>query len=195
MGALRAGDLDVVVATQRPRGRELAAEKLMTESFVLVGPPDLEVPSGLGEVSDEATVATWGQWLAGLPWVSYGPDLPVVRRVWRGAFGVRPPFEPSLVAPDLLTVCEAVAAGAGVSAVPDYLCAGALAAGRVRALPMLAPLATNDLFTVVRAGDRGRPAVEAVVAGLQRAAGGLPWQPWWGSRTSDGYRQRGENLF
>jgi DNA-binding transcriptional LysR family regulator len=67
-----------------------------------------------------------------------------------------------VVVPDLRGVLAAVAAGAGVTVLPRYLCAGHLADGRLRLLaePELAPI--NTLFLVTREGTLPGPAARAV---------------------------------
>lgn len=50
--------------------------------------------------------------------MSYGPELPILRRYWRVVFGQRLERRAAVLAPDLRAVREAVAAGAGISVLP-----------------------------------------------------------------------------
>ena len=136
-GALAVGSLDLMIATVRPRRRGLRAETLCDEEFVLVG--------GAGFTAGQLDQA---------PLVAYAENLPILRRYWRTVFGTRLTRPPAVVVPDLRGVLAAVAAGAGVSVLPRYLCAAELADGRLRLLadPELAPI--NTLYLVSREGSQ-----------------------------------------
>ncbi|WP_019634975.1 LysR family transcriptional regulator [Actinomadura atramentaria] len=153
--ALTDGRLDLAVSTVRPRQAGLHAEPLCDEEFVLVAAP----PCADADV-DRA------------PLVAYAENLPILRRYWRTVFGRRLTRAPALVVPDLRGVLAAVAAGAGVTVLPRYLCAADLAAGRLRVLrePELPPI--NTLYLVSRAGTV-HPAAATVRDRLRRA--GRTW--------------------
>lgn len=145
LARLAAGELDAVVATVRPRRRGLRVEPLCDEEFVLVAAPRRVVSPDAGS-------------LAHVPLVAYSEDMPIVRRYWRHVFGVAPSGPAAVVVPDLRGVLAAVVAGAGVSVLPRYLCAGELADGSLVQLldPPEPPI--NTLYLAARAG--GAPLVE-----------------------------------
>jgi LysR substrate binding domain len=95
------------------------------------------------------------------PLVAYGENLPMLRRYWREVFGTRLTRAPAVVVPDLRGVLATVAAGAGVTVLPRYLCAADLADGRLQVLaePELPPV--NTLFLTWR-DDTQHPAAAAV---------------------------------
>ncbi|GAA3444151.1 hypothetical protein Pve01_67240 [Planomonospora venezuelensis] len=189
---LAAGTLDLVVSSVRPRRRGVHATPLLDEEFVLVAAPERAERAGIrppgdssggpvGEPVDEppgpgpdtapgggagaGTVAPWlpdPARLTGIPVLAYAEDLPVIRRYWRTVFGARPVMSAALVMPDLRGVLGAVAAGAGMSVLPRYLCEEELAAGTLVPLaePELPPI--NTLFLAVREGAMTRRAVAAV---------------------------------
>ncbi|WP_103562171.1 LysR family transcriptional regulator [Actinomadura rubteroloni] len=163
--ALRAGTCDVVVSAVRPRGRTLLARPLMDEEFVLVAAPDRAALLDLGGLVAHGPAA-----LDGVPLVSYAEDLPILRRYWRHVFGIRLNAEPAVVVPDLRAVIAAVAAGAGVSVLPRYLCAAHLDAGTLVTLldPDDPPI--NTAFLVERAGAPDRPHIALVRDVLIEAA-------------------------
>ncbi|MER5624455.1 LysR family transcriptional regulator [Streptosporangium sp. NPDC002544] len=144
LAALADGSLDLVISSVRPRKAGLRVEPLCDEEFVLVAAPGW----------------SFGQ-LDGAPLVAYAENLPILRRYWRTVFDTRLTRNPALVVPDLRGVLAAVAAGAGVTVLPRYLCAAELADGRLLALlePELPPI--NTLFLASRAGTR-HPAAQAV---------------------------------
>lgn len=165
LSELHSGGLDLVVATVRPRGRTLTAEPLCDETFTLVAAPRL------AERIDRARLAADGPAaLSGIPVLSYAVDLPILRRYWRHVFGIRLDTRPALVIDDLRAVLAAVTAGAGISVLPDYLCAADLAAGRLVALldPEDPPI--NTAFLARRQGMTDRPHVDLVARRLRAAA-------------------------
>ncbi len=144
--------LDLVVSTVRPRRRDVVAEPLCDEEFVLVA-----APAWAQRLDHPVSPRT----LSRVPLIAYAEELPILRRYWRSVFETRLTEVPALVAPDLRGVLAAVEAGGGVSVLPRYLCAGALASGSVIALlePELPPI--NTLYLATRAGPVSR-AVAAV---------------------------------
>ncbi|MFD5571835.1 LysR family transcriptional regulator [Streptomyces cadmiisoli] len=159
--------LDLVVSAVRPSRAGVLAAPLVDEEFVLVAPPALAHTVDADRLRSEPVAA-----LAHLPLVAYAEELPIVRRYWRGEFGRRPPNPVALVVADLRAVLAAVAAGAGISVLPRYIAAPALAAGEVVQLhrPEVAPL--NTLYMAVRRGGTAGPAVTVVRDRLQQAARG-----------------------
>ncbi|MGW5438141.1 LysR family transcriptional regulator [Nocardia asteroides] len=165
LAGLRSGTLDLVIATARPRGRTVLAEPLADEEFVLVAAP------AVAERIDSGLLAADGPGaLRGLAIVSYAADLPILRRYWRHVFETRLETAPALIVPDLRAVLAAVAAGAGISVLPRYLCARELAEGIL--VPLLDPAdpPINTGFLARRVGAPPRPHVDLVRARLLTAA-------------------------
>lgn len=169
--ALRAGELDLVIATERLSLRELEYRKLAEEAFVLVAGKGVRPPVRQPTTPEER--AALEQWALAQPWVSYGRDLPIIRRFWRQCFGTRPSIEPRLVAPDLIVLAEAVAAGVGLSVLPLYLCAAPITAELLHCLWEPKPAVTNDLWVAYRVRERHRPEVVAARDALLGASQGL----------------------
>ncbi|MFD5920960.1 LysR family transcriptional regulator [Kitasatospora sp. NPDC058201] len=149
---LRAGRHDLVIATDRPRGRALTAVPLGDEEFVLVAAP-VWADRLAGRLAVEGPSA-----LHGVPLVAYAEDLPIVRRYWRHVFGRRLSCRPALTVPDLRGVIAAVTAGAGFAVVPRYLGASGLASGALVLLdePVDSPI--NTAYLVQRPGVVGPAA-------------------------------------
>lgn len=162
---LRAGRYDLVVSAIRPRGRALLVQPLADEEFVLVA-----APSWAGRVDRDRLARDGPAALAGVPLISYAEDLPILRRYWRHVFGIRLAADPAIVVPDLRGVLSLVAAGAGASVLPRYLCAAELAAGTLTPLfePEDPPI--NTAFLAQRAGADIHPHVALVRTHLLQAA-------------------------
>ncbi|MEU3013559.1 LysR family transcriptional regulator [Nocardia asteroides] len=165
LAGLRSGTLDLVIATARPRGRTVLAEPLADEEFVLVAAPAVAARVDSGLLAADGPGA-----LRGLAIVSYAADLPILRRYWRHVFETRLETAPALIVPDLRAVLAAVAAGAGISVLPRYLCARELAEGIL--VPLLDPAdpPINTGFLARRVGAPPRPHVDLVRARLLAAA-------------------------
>ncbi|OIK27266.1 LysR family transcriptional regulator [Streptomyces malaysiense] len=158
---LRAGRHDLVVATQRPRGRSLRAEPLVDEEFVLVAAP------------------IWAERLAGqdlpdalrdVPLVTYAEDLPIARRYWRHVFDRRLHAQAAVTVPDLRGILAAVIAGIGWSVLPSYLCRAELADGTLRLLHRTDDPPINTGYLVQRPGTSANPDVTRVRDHLLAAA-------------------------
>lgn len=167
LDGLRAGRHDLVISTYRPRGRRFAAVPLADEEFVLVAGPAWAERIGPGL----AAVGAAG--LHGVPLVSYAEDLPILRRYWRHVLGTRLTTPPAVTVPDLRGVRSAVAAGAGVSVLPRYLCGRELADGSLVALLAPDDPPINTSYLVQRPGAPGNPHVALVRDLLARA--GRTW--------------------
>ncbi|WP_309067743.1 LysR family transcriptional regulator [Microbacterium sp.] len=148
--SLRSGVLDLVVASERPRGRSVIATPVTDETFVLVAAPGLtRAPVGSPDDLDE------------VPLLAFAHDVPILRRYWRHVFGVRLEREPALTVPDLRTLREAAVAGAGATVLPLHVCREALSSGRLIDLHPTEDPPINTLFLVRRPGALA-PHVERV---------------------------------
>ncbi|MFF2082702.1 LysR family transcriptional regulator [Nocardia sp. NPDC058176] len=162
---LRAGNLDLVISTQRPRGRTLIADALCDETFGLVAAPEVAVRIDRERLAEQGPIA-----LAGIPLLSYAADLPILRRYWRHVFGTRLDAEPALVVDDLRAVLTAVCGGAGISVLPSYLYESERAAGRVVELLEPDDPPINTAFLARRHGAAGRGHVDRVARHLRTEA-------------------------
>ncbi|SCK09552.1 DNA-binding transcriptional regulator, LysR family [Streptomyces sp. WMMB 714] len=149
---LRDGRFDLVVSTVRPRRKGLTVTTLADEEFVLVAAPRWAAALDQERLAREGAAA-----LDDIPLVSYAEDLPIIRRYWKTVFGARTTRSPAVVVPDLRAVLNAVASGAGVSVLPQYLCTEELAAGVVVPLhaPEVPPI--NTFYLACRSGTEDTP--------------------------------------
>ncbi|GAA2508218.1 LysR family transcriptional regulator [Streptomyces thermolineatus] len=165
LDGLRAGRHDLVVSARRPRGRALTAVPLADEEFVLVASPEWAGRIGPDRVAADGPAA-----LRGVPLVTYSEDLPIARRYWRHVFGQRLTGQPALTVPDLRAVLTAVAAGAGVTVLPGYLCRAELASGALVALLEPEDPPINTAYLVQRPGTADNPHVALVRDHLRHEA-------------------------
>lgn len=146
--------LDVVLAAQQIASREVEYHKVGEEHFRLVGPPDLEPLTLNASGTETERLEAVEHWLTDQKWISYGVELPIIRRFWQHCFRKRPAFQATLIIPDLHTIAKAVEEGAGISVLPDYLCRKHIEAGYLRVLWEPSQKVTNDLWLAYRRIDR-----------------------------------------
>ncbi|MFB7992644.1 LysR family transcriptional regulator [Streptomyces sp. NPDC056002] len=168
LAELRTGRHDLVIATARPRGRNLTSVPLADEEFVLVA-----APAWADRIGGPNRIATEGPGLLHtVPLITYAEELPIVRRYWRHVFGRRLTCKAAVTVPDLRGVVSAVAAGAGFSVLPRYLCRELLAAGALVLLhdPQDPPFNTG--YVVQRPGTPDNPHIGLVRDRLLEAGRG-----------------------
>lgn len=155
------GALDVAVTNTTPSRRSLSGVPAGLKRFVLVGRP--------GTVPDPPlpSLDALGTWLTGRRWVAYSAELPATRRFWQTVLGRPFAGDLRLVVPDMRAVVAAVERGMGISLLPAFTCADALAAGRITEVHPVGDLvAAEPWFVSTRVGDQFRPHVGALVARL-----------------------------
>jgi len=72
---LKAGKLDLVIATQKITLSDIQYELLFEENFGLVGPPNAIVP--ISEGISQADLNPLSQALLTQPWIAYSEEVPI----------------------------------------------------------------------------------------------------------------------
>lgn len=160
--------LDIVIATQQIASREVEYHKIDEEHFRLMGPPDLEPLTMDASWSETERLEAAERWLTAQKWISYGIELPIIRRFWQHCFSKRPGFQAALVIPDLHAIARAIEEGEGISILPDYLCREQIEAGRLRVLWEPPQRVTNEFWLAYRKVDRNDAKVKHLRQILQR---------------------------
>ncbi|MDR6551018.1 LysR family transcriptional regulator [Paenibacillus qinlingensis] len=111
---LKEDRVDVILTTEKFMTPGIEYVRLMEEHFVVVAPIDTVVP-------DLTHLKDMESWLSEQRWISYGLDLPIIRKYWSNHFKKRPIIKPVHVIPDMYLILRAVAEGAGVSLLPTYM--------------------------------------------------------------------------
>ncbi|MFD0060594.1 LysR family transcriptional regulator [Streptomyces sp. NPDC056690] len=165
---LRTGRHDLVIATSRPRGRNLTSVPLADEEFVLVA-----APIWADRIGGPNRIAADGPgMLHTVPLITYAEELPIARRYWRHVFGRRLTSKAAVTVPDLRGVVSAVTAGAGFSVLPRYLCRELLAAGALVLLHDPEDPPFNTGYVVQRPGTPDNPHIALVRDRLLEAGRG-----------------------
>jgi DNA-binding transcriptional LysR family regulator len=106
--------VDLIVTSQKFQIPGIEYIHLVDEEFVLVAPKELIVPifQDVKEIE---------KWLLKQKWLSYGLELPIIRRFWRKHFSKRPQLKPTHVIPNLHALLSSVQIGAGITFLPTYM--------------------------------------------------------------------------
>ncbi|MEE6450798.1 LysR family transcriptional regulator [Gottfriedia acidiceleris] len=144
---LQNDQLDLVIATQKLDLPGIKYEKLEEEKFVLVAPFNM-LP-----IKDDLNLE---KELTSLDWISYGLELPIIRRYWKKYFSKRPSMQPKYVIPDLRTILQSIQLGMGVSFLPTYLLEDSLESKKVKVL-LPETYITNQISLVFKMKDQDNP--------------------------------------
>ncbi|MFB6362966.1 LysR family transcriptional regulator [Paenibacillus elgii] len=111
---LKEDKADILITSKKVVTPGIEYVKLYDEQFVVVAPARLEV-------LETDSLKRREQWLAAQNWISYGLELPIIRRFWREHFKKRPLIKPVHVIPNLHIILKAIEIGEGLSMMPTYL--------------------------------------------------------------------------
>jgi len=161
--ALCEGHADLAVTASRPEGKGVGFAELGRERLMLVAAPALAEQAKARIVSAD--------FLCGLPCLAYDEDLALVRSFFTHVFGKPAEMQAAVTAPDLRILIGMAEAGAGWTVLPDYLCATALAAGRLVELLTSRDGPDNRLFLAWNRAALRHPRVVHVRDFLLREAG------------------------
>ncbi|UNL83065.1 LysR family transcriptional regulator [Priestia koreensis] len=150
---LQGDEVDLIITTQKLQVPGIESVKIEEEQFVVTAPYDVD--STLTEIGEIES------WLDEQRWLSYGLELPIVRRFWREHFGKRPPIQPYHIIPDLRVVLKAIEEGMGISVLPTYLIADSVEANKTKILfPHLA--VNNTIYMAYKNDVKDYPPIQQV---------------------------------
>ncbi|TBL70454.1 LysR family transcriptional regulator [Paenibacillus thalictri] len=145
--------VDMIVTSKKFLSPGIEYGKLFDEHFVVIAPKGLEVIA-----SDQLKERE--QWLLSQKWISYGLELPIIRRFWREHFKKRPLIKPVHVIPHLHLIINAVEQGEGLSLIPTYLLENS-ANERIQ-IVFEDMSVTNELFIAYKMKHRHLPEISAI---------------------------------
>ena len=152
---LKEDKLDVVISSKKYHIPGIDYNKLWKEKFVLVTHPELEVP----EVTNLNNLEVW---LLSQNWISYGLELPIIRRFWREHFKKRPQISPTYVLPDLHMILKAIEKGEGISLLPTYMLKESLDSKKVK-LVLDEYFVTNQLYVAYQLKDKNELFIKDLI--------------------------------
>ncbi|AFQ47778.1 LysR family transcriptional regulator [Burkholderia cepacia] len=141
---------DLAITASLPDEHSHGFARLLTERFLLVLAPKLARQLGPHPTAEA---------LAGLPLIAFDEDLPLIRPVWTERFQFAPTLQAAITIPDLRIIQELVIKGQGWSALPDYQCGAALAAGKLVSLLPVQDAPANNLYLVWNKASTRSPRI------------------------------------
>ncbi|MCM3629473.1 LysR family transcriptional regulator [Paenibacillus glycanilyticus] len=151
---LKEDQVDLIITPKKFSVPGIEYEWLMEETFTIITPASFAIPAlcSLKEIEE---------WLSGQRWISYGLELPIIRRLWREHFKRRPLIKPKHVIPNLHAVIRAVEAGAGISVIPTYLLANSKANIQISFDQLTV---TNELFIAYKSKHKHMPELMEIIS-------------------------------
>jgi len=145
---------DLIITSKKFLKPGIEYARLYEETFAIVAPGDWEVPEANNLKAQE-------RWLAERKWIAYGPELPIIRRLWREHFKKRPLLSTPYVIPNLHMILRLVEQGAGLSVLPTYLLEGA-EKGRVQTVYEELSV-RNELFFAYKSKQKHVPEIQQIM--------------------------------
>jgi DNA-binding transcriptional LysR family regulator len=153
---LKEDKLDIIITSKKFQTPGVEYLKLMDEEFVIVAPVDYQI-------LESDNVKLMEQWLSAQNWISYGLELPIIRRIWREHFKKRPLIRPIHIIPNLHMILKAVENGAGLSVIPTYLLEKSLNEGRSK-LVFEQLKVKNELFIAYQLKHKHLPQIKEIMS-------------------------------
>lgn len=151
--------VDVIVTSQKLSAPGVEYLYFVQEEFAIVAPFDF--PEPVFEDREQ-----WEAWLSSQSWISYGLELPIIRRFWREHFQKRPLMQPAHVLPDLHALLKAIEHGAGISLLPTYMLEDVLAREKAKII-YPAHRVQNDLYLAYLLKNRNVPTLKLLLEALR----------------------------
>ncbi|SDX89714.1 DNA-binding transcriptional regulator, LysR family [Paenibacillus sp. CF384] len=106
--------VDVILTPRKFVTPGIEYVRLMQESFVVVAPYETVVP-------EFTHLKDMESWLSEQRWISYGLELPIIRRYWKEMFKKGPLINPTHVIPSMPLILKAIEEGVGISLLPVHM--------------------------------------------------------------------------
>ncbi|QHT47872.1 LysR family transcriptional regulator [Bacillus sp. SB49] len=147
-------EVDLIFTPKKQTVPGIEYKELEVETFVIVAPPGFkEQHSSLAEIEE---------WVEEQAWLSYGLDLPIIRRFWREHFKRRPTIQARHIIPNLYSILKGVENGLGLSILPSYLIEESVAEGKSTVL--YGELSVdNTLYAAYRMDKKGDPIIQSLL--------------------------------
>jgi DNA-binding transcriptional LysR family regulator len=156
---LKEDKLDIVITSKKYQTPGIEYVKFMEEEFVIVAPGDYDVPVFTGVQQKE-------RWLSSQSWISYGLELPIIRRIWREHFKKRPLIRPKHIIPNLHMILRAVEQSMGLSVVATYLLGDSADKGKSKVICEECKV-TNELFFAYQAKHKHLPQIQEAISTIR----------------------------
>ncbi|MGD6818879.1 LysR family transcriptional regulator [Metabacillus sp. 113a] len=149
---------DLIVTTQRLSKPGIEYKLAEREEFFITVPFSMEVPPADSAIEE---------WLLEQNWISYGMELPIIRRMWREHFKNRPEMDPYYVISDLRAILTAVEKKIGISLLPDYLIQESVKQNKSKIVYRHLSV-SNDIYIGYKSKNKQDPFYQQIINQLVR---------------------------
>ncbi|MDQ0191671.1 LysR family transcriptional regulator [Paenibacillus wynnii] len=156
---LKKDKLDIVITSQKVQTPGIEYLKLMDEKFVVVAPKDYQI-------LDTDNLVLMEEWLSSQNWLSYGLDLPIIRRIWREHFKKRPVIRPVHIIPNLHMILKAIENGAGLSVIPTYILKNSANESKTKVIFEHLKV-KNELFIAYKLKHKHLPQIHEIMTSIR----------------------------
>ncbi|WP_445487368.1 LysR family transcriptional regulator [Niallia sp. 03133] len=147
--------VDLIVTSKKIQALGIEYLPLIEEEFVLIAPKELMVPDFQHKKELE-------KWLIKQKWVSYGLELPIIRRFWRKQFSKRPQLKPVHVIPNLHALLSSVENGAGITFIPTYIVDHSMNANKAKVI-LEHITVPNELYIAYKTKYKNSPEINQAI--------------------------------
>lgn len=156
---LQNDEVEIIITTQKNQHPGIEFTEIEDEKFVVVAPIDYS--------SEAEGIEQIEEWLSRQKWLSYGMELPIVRRYWREHFGKRPEIQPLHIIPNLISILEAIENDMGISILPTYLIEESIRLEKTKVIfPDL--FVKNTIYAAYKIDNKGNPILQRIIKELKQ---------------------------
>ena len=125
------GLLDLIITPQKGSQQNLQYESFSRERIVLIAGSKTDT-SFLDTLLQQERIHEAATFLKQQMWYSTAADMDHLKNFWSRNFGEHPDFSPNYIVPNISSIIRCLSDTAGFSVVPDFLCAEAIASGKIK---------------------------------------------------------------
>ncbi|MHC5361993.1 LysR family transcriptional regulator [Myroides sp. LJL110] len=125
------GLLDLIITPQKGNQQNLQYQPFSKEKIVLVAGSQTNT-SKVEKLLKANKIKEVATELKQQLWYSTAADMEHLKKFWLKHFGEHPDFSPNYIVPNISSIIRCLSNGTGFSVVPDFLCADAIASGKLK---------------------------------------------------------------
>ncbi len=125
------GLLDLIITPQKGDQQNLVYQPFSKERIVLIAGSNTDT-TGLEKLIRQNKMGEAAGLLKQQLWYSTAADMEHLKNFWLKHFREHPDFSPNYIVPNISSIIRCLSDGTGFSIVPDFLCAEAIASGKIK---------------------------------------------------------------
>ena len=156
------GLLDLIITPQKGNQQNLQYEAFSKERIVLIAGGQTDTTE-LEELLQKNKIKEAAQLLKKQLWYSTAADMDHLKNYWSTHFGEHPDFSPNYIVPNISSIIRCLSNNTGFSIVPDFLCAEAIASGKIKQIWE----GTSPVENILNFGTRKKTMYQAEIGQLE----------------------------